>query len=313
MGAMMPSIMWSGDGEEWQHYLLLLLKRKYGQNFVEIPDVDMGDYGLEGFSRDGCAYQCYVAENPLNSAALYERQRDKITRDINKFIANSNELVKILGPTKISHWVFVVPHWNTKKLLNHAEKKAQEIRELNLPHVANEFYIDIVDESYFAVEREQLLGVGIMKTKIDPASILESAYSDFLNDHNELIENLERKIESMYPFKSRDDKEKLKMNFITNYITGQNVLYQLNSEYPELYLKALNKKNDREEFLATECMISLCKPAEMLHETVKKYMHELSEELIGLDRSTIERLVYEATSDWLLRCPLEFPDNEAYA
>lgn len=300
--------MWSG--EEWQHYILLLLKRKYGPEFVEIPDVDMGDYGLEGFSRNGYAYQCYAAENPLTSSILYERQRDKITRDIEKFIKNSDKLVEIFGPTKISHWVFVVPRWDTKKLLRHTEKKAQELRALNLPHVADEFFVDIVDDSYFAVEREQILGVGIAKTKIDPDAIPTSVYSNFLNDHNELIENLERKIESMYPLRSRGYKEKLKKNFITNYINGQNVLDQLNSDYPELYLKALSKKDGREAFLETECLTSICKPAEMFNETVDKYLQELSDEFVGLEESTIKRLVHEAISDWLLRCPLDFPDYE---
>lgn len=316
--------MWSGDGEEWQHYILLLLKYRYGPDFVEIPDIDRGDYGLEGFSRKehgkehgegygkGYAFQCYFAENPLSPEILYTRQRDKISRDIKKFIDNKEALIKIFGPTKISHWILVVPRRDTKRLLDHTEKKAQEVRKLNLPYVADEFFVDIIDDTYFAAEREQLMGVGLSKTKISPDIMAQSTCSCFLNEdgNNELIENLERKIAAMYPWKTQQEKEKLKINFIMNYINGQNVLEKLHSDYPSYYMKAIDKKDGREEFLETECLTSICKPSEMLISTVDTYMQELSTELKGLDESTIRRLVHEAMADWLLRCPLNFSDYE---
>lgn len=305
----MPGQVWSHGGDEWEDRILVLLKRKYGPNFVEIPDEDKGDYGLEGFSRDGYAYQCYAAENPLTPKILYKRQRDKITTDINKFVENKDGLLAILGPTKISHWILVVPFWSTKELLKHAENKAEEIRELCLPHVKEDFFITVEIEDYFAVELAQIYGSRLPKLLIEPEAPFKDTCENYIDCNNELINNLERKIKLMFPFRSFELKEKLKINFINRYINGQNVLDKLNFTYPELYSKATKIKDNREDFLEIESMLSISKPSDFLYTTIDKYTNELSEELQGLDSHTIEILTYEAISDWLLRCPLDFPDE----
>lgn len=103
---------------------------------------------------------------------------------------------------------------------------------------------------------------------------------------------------------------KLKKSFINHYIDGQNLLDKLNSTYPEFYYKAQRTKDDRELFLETTCMISSCKPADIFNKTMGEYKDELSENLKGLESNTITRLVHEAMSDWLLSCPLNFPECE---
>lgn len=303
----MAGKLWSHGGDEWQKHILILLKRKYGPEFVEIPDIHRGDCGLEGFSRNGYAYQCYVPENPLNPKILFERQRNKITKDIKKFIDNSEYLLKILGPTKISHWILVVPYWDTKDLLMHAEKKAQKVRELHLPYVEDNFFIDIVVEDYFAVELAHILDCGLAKILIEPDSIPEISCSEFIDDNNNLVDNLKRKVKLLSPLSSPDMREKLKTKFIFHFIEGQNVLDKLNFQYPELYSKARKTKEYREGFLETMSMISNCKPPDLFNETVENYKIELTEELKGLNPHTIEILTFEAISDWLLRCPLDFP------
>jgi hypothetical protein len=60
---------------------------------VEVPDDDRGDAGLEAFSMSGCAYQCYAPEGePLTMTQRYNKQRDKMTADVGKFIANTAKI-----------------------------------------------------------------------------------------------------------------------------------------------------------------------------------------------------------------------------
>src|SRR5580698_3196602 len=74
---------WSGD--EWQEHIVMLLKRHYAPGqFQEIPDKHRGDAGLEGFTNDGCAYQCYSPEEPLEIAGRLDAHKRKIYRDIQK-------------------------------------------------------------------------------------------------------------------------------------------------------------------------------------------------------------------------------------
>lgn len=306
----MPGIIWTEGGDEWQRHILVLLKRKHEYDFKEIPDSDSGDCGLEGFTLTGYAYQCYAAEEPATTSDRYDRQRDKMTRDINKFTNNSKDLLKYLGTTKISHWLFVVPLWNTKKLLAHAEKKAKEVRELKLPYVADDFHINIIDQEYFEVELAQLRDNGLTTLRVEPDSFSFDTCTTFASANHDMLLNLERKIDLMSPWKLPKKKEELKRDFILHYINGQNVLDKLKSRYPDLHIKALKTKGDRERFLSITSGITNASPADIFNDTMKQYSEELTDKLRGLDLYTVNTLSFEAMSDWLLRCPLDFPSDE---
>ena len=112
------------DGNEWQDHIIRLLKMRYAVGeFQEVPDRHRGDFGIEGFSRDGRAYQCYSPMEPLATATRYESHRDKISADIKKFEDNKDELSALFGPTRITRWVLIVPTFDSGPLIQHAEKK----------------------------------------------------------------------------------------------------------------------------------------------------------------------------------------------
>ena len=307
----MPGQEWGYGPEEWQERIILLLKRRYGATgFQEIPDRDCGDYGLEGFARDGSVYQCYAAEEPISTGDLYAKQRNKITKDLNKFKDNKDGLIKIFGPTKISRWVLVVPRWESKDLLKHAEKKAEEIRNANLPHVADDFFIHIVTEEYFAVERQSLLDVGLAKIQVDPDELKTATGEDWSEENDDLVKELDRKIEILNPRLDKNSLVRLRGNFIRHYIEGQNVLEKLHSEYSDLYVAVKRLKSNRKKFLETSSQIPTGTPADTFNRALSKFKNELTDEVKGLSNNTIETLSYEAVSDWLLRCPLDFPAKE---
>ena len=307
----MPGQEWSDGPEEWQERIILLLKRQYmATGFQEIPDRDRGDYGLEGFARDGSVYQCYAAEEPISTADLYVKQRNKITKDLNKFKDNKDGLIKIFGPTKISRWVLVVPRWESKDILKHAEKKAEEIRNANLPYVADGFCVHIATEDYFAVERQSLLDVGLAKIQVDPDEFETATGEDWSEENDDLVKELDRKIEILNPRFDKNSQVRLRGNFIGHYIEGQNVLEKLHSEYLDLYVAVKRLKTKREKFLETSSRIPTGTPADTFHKALSEFNSELTDEVKGLSNSTIETLGYEAVSDWLLRCPLDFPPKE---
>ena len=122
----MPGEHWNGSGEDWQQLVLRLLKVRYPVGeFVEVPDTVCGDCGIEGFGRDGKAFQCYVAQEPLPTAELTKRQKAKVTRDLDKLVSNRSTLRIILGETQLRFWILVVPRWEDKDLQVHAQAKAK--------------------------------------------------------------------------------------------------------------------------------------------------------------------------------------------
>ena len=299
---------WRDNPEEWQERIILLLKQRYGATgFQEIPDRDHGDYGLEGFARDGSVYQCYAAEEPLSTKELYDKQRNKITKDINKFKNNQGDLVKIFGTTKISRWILVVPRWESKDLLKHAEKKAKDIRNANLPCVADDFYIHIVTEDYFSVERQLLLGIGLAKIQVDPDEFETTTVEDWSEENDDFVKELDRKIGILNPRLDKNSLVRQRGKFISHYIEGQNVLEKLHFEYSNLYIAVKRLKTNREKFLDTFSLIPTGTPPDMFNRALSEFKNELTDEVKGLSNNTIETLSHEAVSDWLLRCPLDFP------
>ena len=307
----MPGQEWRDSPEEWQERIILLLKRRYGvTEFQEIPDRDRGDYGLEGFARNGSVYQCYAAKEPLSTNELYAKQRNKITKDLSKFKDNKDDLIKIFGPTKISCWVLVVPRWESKDLLKHAEKKAEEIRNANLPYVADNFFIHIATEEYFAAERQLLLGLGLAKIQMYPDELETTTIEDWSGENDGLVKTLDYKIEKLNPSLDKNGKLQLRDKFIGHYIEGQNVLEKLHSEYSDLYEAVKRLKTNRKKFLETSSQIPTGIPADTFNRALSEFKNELTDEVKGLSNNTIETLSYEAVSDWLLRCPLDFPAKE---
>ena len=83
------------DGNEWERLVHRCLRIRYPMgDYHHVPDEHGGDGGIEGFSTDGCAFQWYSHEGELTVADLYERQRDKMSTDIKKFIDNRDVIAR---------------------------------------------------------------------------------------------------------------------------------------------------------------------------------------------------------------------------
>lgn len=297
---------WFQNGEEWQEYVIELLFLKYGENFQEIPDTDQGDYGLEGYTNDGKCYQCYAVKGYLDNKTLYEKQRTKITIDIKKFIDNKEGLSRIFSNLKISSWILVVPRWESKKLLEHAGKKTIEILEANLPYISNDFKVHIVTDNAFPKEKGIFFSSNPDKIVLNVSDPRDSDIKELVEQKPELINNCMGKLNRL---KFNDDESwEYCVNFVFDYLKGQNALGELLSQYPGIYEKVNHVKKQRESYLSFDKMMARLgkkNGAQIISETLEGYQSDISK--IGLSSNIIEILGHEALSDWLLRCPLDFP------
>lgn len=124
--------------------------------YQHIPADIGGDCGLEGFSHDGTAYQCYACQNWNDFGVLLDHQKNKMTEDIGKFLRKEAELMKIMGDIRIGIWNFILPFWNNKDLLKHARKKQDEVRKKKPKHIQPDFRISVITADEFAVEVQAL-------------------------------------------------------------------------------------------------------------------------------------------------------------
>jgi len=295
------------NGNDWERYCQQLLKLKYGdtEGYQEVPDRYGGDLGIEGFTQTGRAFQCYCAEGEPPPKELYESQRDKVTRDISKLLKNETELKRILGDIAIKEWHFLTPRYDSKELIAHCVRKAEEVKLSGKSHIAPDFTILIRTDDDFIPERETYLSAGISRISFDIPQIPEEEVIEWKESHNEYFETLESKLTKI--INDIDKRSSQAANMVRNYLLGQNILEDIRRGFPGHYEKIARLKNATERNVEIMSGLDQNNPGELLKNTLSDYQETLYSELNrSLDRSIIMGLGQEAISDWLIRCPLDF-------
>lgn len=303
----MPGEIWNRPPEEWQNLVNKVLSMKFGVGeFMPIPDTVHGDCGLEGFTRSGKGFQCYAAEEPLTTGELTKKQKAKVTRDLDKLVEYKTKLTAILGPTVLHEWILVVPRWEDKALLAHAEEKMKAIRALGLSFISPTIVPGICTGESFAVERQQLIQAGKESLRIAVALVDQAQVTDWVAANDELVARLDRKALTIR-HQDATTARRLRDESVRHYLDGQNALAKLRADFPDIFEAVDRIKKDKEHFLETESLTTSALPPDHWRETRNSLETELAGALSGLDRFTVRQFVHEAVADWLLRCPLDFP------
>jgi hypothetical protein len=293
------------DPNQWQKWIVRLLRARYSfVNLVEVPDTVGGDRGLEAFTRDGCCYQCYATEGEPSATERYERNRDKMTADLRKFVDNRDDLLGMFGTTVIRRWVFMIPVHDNRKLVEHSTKKTAEIRAKGLPYVASDFEVQIATDEYFEVERNQLLSEGLTKLDLPPVDVADGQLGAFSNAHSTQIEKLDGKIAKIV-LRNRDE---LKTRLLRKYLQGEDALQRLRS-YPELYEAFIALRSNRADYVAIKSLTRTAASSETLTDTIEEFRTEIKESIKGFEPRLAELLATASTVGWILECQLNFPDN----
>lgn len=303
----MPGSVRFYSGIEWEARILKLLRLRYALGeYEEIPAKHSGDFGLEAYSFDGCAFQCYAAEEPLSTKDLYEKQRDKISADIKKFSENKAELERILSDLKIRRWILVAPRFESARLLIHAANKSDEVKAANLPYAAEDFRIVVVTDDYFAEEIQASAKSGLLQLDLPYQKPEKEEVSGWEESHSSLVDTVDRKVSKIGTVKVSNRIE-FRKELIRHFLVGQNALENLRKTYPDLYEEVARLKSTRESFLALETLLSTEAPSRVLSDAIKTFKQDLAHGLPGISDQSAQVLALEAASDWMLRCPLDFP------
>lgn len=293
-------------GEEWQKWANLLLSTHYGPgDYQQVPDNQKGDAGIEGFTRTaGHVFQCYGCE-PATSAEKYKKQRDKITDDLRKFVENKDVLTRLFGSTKITRWFLLVPEFDNKDLVIHANKKAAEVIAKGLPYVSTDFQVGIITEDQFADAKRRLLQTVDEGIRITCDDATADAVEQWSDDNDQLVNKLSEKLRKLPTLRTNDQREAFRDRILRWYIEGQELLNQLRN-YPDVYESIVRQKRFREKCLETEVLVHSGTANELFDAALSTLREDYTTTVKQLARINVEALAYEAVGDWLLRCPLEF-------
>lgn len=295
------------DGNEWERYCQDLLRLRYRDDYQEVPAQYGGDLGIEGFTRSGLVFQCYCPDEDPSGDDLYEAQRNKITRDINKLTKNAAEISK-LGAGKIKEWQFLSPRYNSRHLIEHCRTKEAEVLALNLPTIDRSFRIMLRTENDYIPERQIFLEAAGLKIQPKGIAATPETIAHLVASNNVIVSNIHNKLRKL-PV-STEYRATLTEEMIRNYVAGQGELQSLNENFPSTYRSVVQLKTAVESQLATR-VLSGAHDGAVLEKVLDYYEARLSKDFSNsLSTALIMQLSSEAISDWLGRCPLNFPEAE---
>lgn len=297
--------------KDWEERVHALLGVRYGTgDYQRLPDEHGGDFGLEGFSSDGCAFQCYYPREPLSTKARYDAHRNKVTNDAKKFIKNKQELANLFGELKIRRWILIVPKHDSSKLLIHAAEKAAQIRAAELSYVADDFRIAVMTEADFERERRLLDGADRAEVHYPLPEVNEEAHAAWLESADAgLIDNLRRKAIKIQTLSTPEKVEGFEALIARNYIAGQEVLDELRRDHPRVYEAVILEKAAQAHALEAVSMISSAAPSDRLQSALKEFDIQISRRFPQISSETRSIIAMEAVADWLLLCPLDLPNS----
>jgi hypothetical protein len=290
------------DGKDWQNFCIDLLYLRYQTDLVEIPDQHKGDGGLEAYSLDGHAFQCYAPEGISTVAQTADKHKNKVTRDLLKF-QKVERLSTLLGSTKISRWVLIVPDHCSSEVVSHCNKKAEEILALlpGLPYITTDFRVLAVGgHKFLSAEIAELASKGGFNVEATDYVVDDSELSLFSEKNNVWTGNMTRKLKKL-PLSEESERKDLSDRLLSMYLEGSNAAQFFEDNYPNIADKIRFVKQQRQKALQIDSKLK----ALTISGTREEFETELATSVPSLGKSTARTLSYAAIAEWLMVCPLD--------
>ncbi len=295
------------SGQDWEDICNKLFHLRYKDNYQEVPAKYGGDYGVEGFTFDGDLFQCYSpVDEDYSSKSLYELQRDKISKDINKLIKNILDIKKLNKNVPIDNWHFVTPAFDNKSLIEHCRKKEDEVKKAIPSHITKNFKIILQTENSYIEEIGHLVNANILQIQSQSRNYTEEDLDMIGKSKNEIVERIRNKLQKLDSLK----KNEIKLNKFTYlifkyFLEGQEELDMLNKSYPDIYEKLVRLKNSIEKDIEQKALIGLgLEDIQIIQKEYRKTLeHDFSN---SCEVSLLSNLAQEAVADWMVRCPINF-------
>ncbi|MGX7038113.1 hypothetical protein [Vagococcus fessus] len=306
------------DGNKWEELCIEICRIYYKKDdFHEVPANYKGDGGIEGFTKSelGVVIQCYCpSDENRDNDSLYKAQRDKVTEDIDKII-NNHEILKGLGVPKISKWIFMVPEYRDKRILQHCQVKQEMIIQAKIDNpdelslISEDFKIIIRVAADYKTEIARLIRCGITDIKLDVPE-LDDCPIDWSEVDSEKSDNIIRKMKAVSPtINSNAERMKKLIDFeVKKYIQGKVTMEYFCNEYREIWEDIKKVESVFKRDVQEKCMMldDNKMNLDLYHQLSDEFSQSLSSELDYLSESTINLIKQSIVASWLADCHMEF-------
>ena len=297
--------VWNPD--DWELFAQSLLHGRHGPLHVQkIPAAHKGDYGIDYYcTKDGVAYQCYAVEEPIDISVRAERQKKKITMDIGKLVKNHVEIGKLFHSVPIRHWVLLAPLHDSKDVNLHCAKKTNDLRNVDCPAFDSTVEVIIQDTSSFPNDAVALGMSTLSKVTLSIPTPSPSELATWTAGSSDLLANATMKLKKRALPDKLDD---VVSETVRSFLQGNAVFDALRSGSPDLHEKVMSAVRSRARRLEFAGPQSGGSAGEILHAELDALITAMQAAAPSLSAENAEQVAYGSICEWIMRCPLDFPD-----
>jgi hypothetical protein len=305
----MPDLHEFWDPNEWEDHAFQLLRDRHGSLGVnKVPARHKGDYGLDYYSlQDRVAYQCFAVQEPVDVAQRAEKQKRKITTDLAKFVANRAKVAAIFGDVQVYRWVLLVPLHDSALVNVHTTSKTAEVRGLNLPYTSSDFEVMVQDLQCFDAASRMTRSAQRLVITLPFHPSTDEEIEAWAQTANELVQELFRKLRKRVIGNDPETLEQLVDEAIGWFLERENTFDELRASAPDISDRLSQTIARRFNQLRLLGPSPDGTPHAVLRQELEELVVQLRESIPNLDAESAHRLALGSISDWLMRCPLDFP------
>ena len=241
--------------------------------------------------------------------------RDKMTKDVSKFISKDYEpVLKGLGIRDVREWHFVVPEYKDKRILEHAEKKRKEVLEYKkrnskqCDYISEDFTITIKVVDDFKPELSRIMR-NDYACKID-LTVLRKKKVDWTNCDNAKVNNVKRKIKAVMNGIDDNDEDYIDIvnTYMESYVIGIELMEKLRKDQVDLYeqIIGLETTYKRRVEIKTKTNTDSSINQKLFTEILDEFQNVLEKEFPYLPSASIGELKDDMISSWLADCSMQF-------
>lgn len=306
----MPSGTKQWKEEEWQCHVNSILAIHHtldGHTYQTIADKVQGDGGLEGFSSDGHAYQCYCDQDSVSTGDRSRKQKEKITADLAKLETYKQFWQDTLQGVKLKRWVLVVPNYEDKSVLTHARKQATELKKKKLPFLDRSFQACVcTDREGFPIAHRMAVESGATVLYANSGDIDGAEVSALVRKKPTFVEHMDRKLKQVLAADATVSAEAYRNDLLVYYLKGSNVLKNIERDAPAVHERLLTFIGEQTDSIELESPIAPGAPSSRLMQTRRELKESLGRVAPSVDLVSINTLSWSTVVGWLGDCPLEF-------
>ncbi len=296
---------WGPD--DWEEFSHSLLQSRHGAlNIHKVPAKHNGDLGIDYYClTERVIYQCYAPEEPLDTAVRADRQKNKMTDDLRKLVKGATEVSKLMLGQKLKSWVLLVPYHDSKDLNLHCAKKTADLRKQGLPLLDDDFQVYIQDQTHFPGKAVQDAMAGLTNLSLNVAAPSQEDLENWEAGSADLVANATVKLAKRAGGAALDV---VVAHGIEAFLRGNGLIDALRDNAPDMHEKVAAAIQVRRRTLTFAGPLGGTLPSSILNTEIAALKGAIKAAAPTLSDDNAEEIALGAISEWIMRCPLDFPD-----